>query len=114
MFTIQECMVNDFVKTYKNHQVVIHQLTFNQQITMIKGENGSGKSTLLKAMASLIQYEGDIQISSSISYMHEHTTLPSDITLRVFFEGLLKLQKDPDKEKLEELLMLFQLKEKYE
>jgi len=114
MFTIQECMVNNFVKTYKNHQVVINQLRFDQQITMIKGENGSGKSTLLKAMASLIQYEGDIKISHSISYMHEQTTLPSDITLRVFFEGLLKLQKQPNKEKLDELLTMFQLKGKYD
>lgn len=114
MFTIQECKVNSFVKRYKNHEVVIDGLTFHHQITIIKGENGSGKSTLLKAMAELIRYDGEILINKSISYMHEHTTLPSDITLRVFFDGLLGLQKKQNKDKIIELCTLFQLLDKLE
>ncbi len=114
MFTIQECKVNSFVKRYKNHEVVLNGLTFDQQITIIKGENGSGKSTLLKAMAELIRYDGDIVMNKSVSYMHEHTTLPSDITLQVFFDGLLGLQKKQNKEKIVELCTLFQLLDKLE
>lgn len=105
-------MVKNFIKTYKNHQVVINALTFEKQITVIKGENGSGKSTLLKAMASLIRYDGEISLPSSVSYMHEQTTFPEDITVSVFFEGLLSLQKNQDQKKLQDLCKLFQLDHK--
>jgi len=112
MFTIQECTVNAFLKRYKNHEVRINTLSFSQQITIIKGENGCGKSTLLKAMAELIRYDGDIVMSKSVSYMDEQPFLPSDVTLRVFLNGLLKLQKRPNKEILKELCLLFHLSEK--
>jgi len=45
------------------------------KITLITGRNGTGKTTLLKAVANLINYDGDIQIGGFVTYNSQEPTL---------------------------------------
>jgi len=112
MLTIHECSVKNFKKDYGNHEVVLRSLVMDEQITIIKGANGSGKSTLLKAMASLTQYEGQIQRAKRVGFMHEEVSFPMDISLMDFLDCLAQVSKTKNVKKIDHLIDLFSLRDK--
>lgn len=82
--------INNFTKKYRNTSINIKGLDLHKRLVVIKGENGAGKSTLLKAIASLIQYEGDIITPHTMAYLSEKIVLPSGVLLDEFIHMFLR------------------------
>jgi len=67
----------------KNVVVKYKTLTFNfedynfkkNKVSVISGRNGAGKTTLLKSIASLIEYEGDIQVNGEVTYNSQEAVI---------------------------------------
>ena len=45
------------------------------RISVVSGRNGTGKTTLLKAIASLIEYSGDVNVKGVITYNSQEAVL---------------------------------------
>ena len=105
--------INNFKKQYTNQLVVIKDIKITKRVTLIIGKNGSGKSTLLKAIAKLIEYEGEIRCDNKICFMSERVSYPIDLELDTFLLHLSKISIDPiEEDKREELMFNFSLENK--
>ncbi len=78
--------IENVVKRYDDVIVEYKKISIQEGGTIISGKNGSGKSTLLKAIAGLIEYEGNIKISGKVSYMPEFPSFPKEVNGKLFLE----------------------------
>lgn len=76
------------------------------KITCILGMSGSGKTTMLKAIAGLIDYEGEITNVNKISYIFQDDRLVDNISV---LENLRLVSNDDNK--IDELLNILNIKE---
>ncbi len=61
---------------YKTIEFDFDDYTFEKyKISVISGRNGSGKTTLLKAIASLIEYAGKVEVRGEITYNSQEAVL---------------------------------------
>ncbi len=61
--------VKDLVVKYKTVTFKFEDYHFKKNIiSVISGRNGAGKTTLLKAIAGLLEYEGEIKVNGVITY----------------------------------------------
>ena len=105
--------VKQFSKQYKKHLVKLADLTITRRVNLLVGENGSGKSTLLKAIAKLINYDGEIICNKKLCFMSETTTYPLDLELEIFLSYLNNISDSPlNNKELDSLLKSFNLFEK--
>lgn len=118
-----EIKINQLTKVYdfgfkKNIVFEKINLTLNSdKIYFLIGPNGSGKSTLIKCILNLIDYKGEILISSNkIAYSPEKLIMPDYLTVNQFLKTLLtaKHQKEENiQKKISHYLDYFDIK-KYE
>lgn len=81
------------------------------KITVILGENGSGKTTVVKAIASLIDYEGEISgVPDKISFVFQEDRLIPNLTV---WENIALVNKDGDVDGILSLLKIRDIKDKY-
>ncbi len=99
--------VTNFIKKYKNEEVIIKDLLVTKRITFLLGKNGSGKSTILKAIGGFIKFEGDIDINGKVAYMSEFPSFPIDLTVNEFIFSLNKISENKIEEK--EIVNLYKL-----
>ena len=81
-------LISKFKKTYPNKTIAFEELILKNRVIILRGENGSGKSTILKAIMKLINHEGTIQNSNSVSYMPENPYFPQEVTVTDFLSKL--------------------------
>lgn len=86
--------ITNFTKNYPSKVIHFPSISITNKVTIFKGENGSGKSTILKALADLINYQGNITSNFTISYMPEYPKFPLDITVKQFLINLHHLSKN--------------------
>ena len=103
--------VESFVKQYNQVKIEIENLLITNRITLLIGENGCGKSTILKAIAELITFEGEIQITKSVKYMPEKSQFPFDVTVYQFLSSLCALN-DSSFDDMMSLVLKFELEDK--
>ena len=107
--------VNNFSKQYSNQLVRLEDLKITKRVNLLIGKNGSGKSTLLKAIAQLINHEGEISCDKKICFMSEHVSYPLDLELGTFLQHLNNVSTSGvEEEKRQELLVSFNLDNKLE
>lgn len=87
--------INNFVKKYRNHDVIIKNIVISKRVTLIVGANGSGKSTLLKALAGFIKYKGVITKGYTYSYASETLCYPEDINVFQFHNSMQLINENP-------------------
>jgi ABC-type multidrug transport system ATPase subunit len=75
-------------KHYHNGTIEYKNYIFKAEKTILLGENGSGKSTLLKAIAGLVNYEGEINVDATLSYLPENPSFPKDVSVMDFLVAL--------------------------
>ena len=85
--------VNNLVVKYKTVTFNFEDYHFKKnKVSVISGRNGAGKTTLLKAIASLIEYQGDIKVNGEITYNSQEAIIFN----RSVFENIiypLKIRK---------------------
>ncbi len=105
--------VTNFIKKYRNEEVIIKNFIINERITLLVGKNGSGKSTILRAIGNFIKYEGIIEVNGKVSYMSEFPSFPNDLTVNDFIYSLRNISKlEVDNKEVDNLLKLFKLERK--
>ena len=92
------------------------------EIAVLLGPNGAGKSTLIKSIAGLLRFEGKITADgesnkslyakSIIGYIPEMPAVYDMLTVGEHLEFILRAYKKEDDGYAEELLELFELKDK--
>lgn len=92
------------------------------EIAILLGPNGAGKSTLLKSIAGLLRYEGEITTDgksnkslyakSILGYIPEMPAVYDMLTVGEHLEFILRAYKKKDDGYSDELLELFELKDK--
>ncbi|WOO87858.1 ATP-binding cassette domain-containing protein [Mollicutes bacterium LVI A0039] len=76
--------INDLAITYQN-QYLFKDLSFavsTGERLVIIGESGSGKSSILKAILGAIDFAGNIQVNSKLSYMPQDLALLDHKTVK--------------------------------
>lgn len=108
-----EIKINELTKIYdfgfkKNIVFEKINLIFNSdKIHFLIGPNGSGKSTLIKCILNLIDYKGEILISSNkIAYSPEKLIMPDYLTVNQFLKTLL-IAKHQNEENIQEKISLY-------
>lgn len=108
-----EIKINELTKIYdfgfkKNIVFEKINLFFNSdKIHFLIGPNGSGKSTLIKCILNLIDYKGEILISSNkIAYSPEKLIMPDYLTVNQFLKTLL-IAKHQNEENIQEKISLY-------
>lgn len=92
------------------------------EIAVLLGPNGAGKSTLIKSIVGLLRYEGEITIKgksnksleakSIMGYVPEMPAVYDMLTVSEHLEFILKAYKKDDDGYADELLELFELRDK--
>ena len=96
---IQKLKVYNLKKYYKKRLVLdIDYLHFQKgKVYLLVGFNGSGKSTLLKSILNIIDFQGEIVVSSNkIGFLPERFPEVSYISALAFLRGL-KIDENEDK-----------------
>lgn len=98
-------------------------LTVNDgEIAILLGPNGAGKSTLIKSIVGLLRFEGEISVDgksnksiyakSQIGYIPEMPAVYDMLTVGEHLEFILRAYKKDDDGYADELMELFELKDK--
>jgi ABC-type multidrug transport system ATPase subunit len=68
--------ITNLVVKYKTLTFSFEDYKFKKnKVSVISGRNGAGKTTLLKSIASLIEYEGNIQVNGEITYNSQEAVI---------------------------------------
>ncbi len=92
------------------------------EIAILLGPNGAGKSTLIKSIAGLLRFSGEITVDgksnkslhtkSLLGYIPEMPAVYDMLTVGEHLEFILRAYKKEDDGYVDELLELFELKDK--
>lgn len=124
-----ETSMNPHIKVsqlYKKYGSTVALDNFNMeikgpQVVGLFGENGCGKTTLIKIMAGLItNYKGEVTINGfspgtetkqQVSYLPDRLSLREEMRLREYLDLYSLCFADFDRDKAQELINYFNLKE---
>lgn len=108
-----EIKINELTKIYDfgfKKNIVFEKINLifdSDKIHFLIGPNGSGKSTLIKCILNLIDYKGEILISSNkIAYSPEKLIMPDYLTVNQFLKTLL-IAKHQNEENIQEKISLY-------
>lgn len=88
--------IKNLCKHYENRQI-LKNISFNlnqSEILSIIGRSGSGKSTIFNCISGLCEYEGEIELASSVAYMQQkdlllpHLSILDNIALPLVINGV--------------------------
>lgn len=100
--------INNLTKKYDS-KIALDNVSIDiplNKITCILGMSGSGKTTMLKAIAGLIDYEGEITNINKLSYIFQDDRLVDNITV---VDNLRLVSNDDNK--IDQLLNMLSIKE---